>query len=163
MLRPDFARVNTGVWPAGNSGQRVVLVDAVRAPSLYHVTAEGTNALLRVIWGGSDQQLDNLIPPFEATLSGQLQLFAQPIDTAVAGGARATVARVYGPCCVPTVRGLVTGPEVLQAPAVRLTALDAVVVTPPTLAPVNLTAGQAFPVVPNLAVTSGTVLVEYSI
>jgi hypothetical protein len=164
MLRPVFSRTQAQEWAAGEVLAQRIVIDAVQAPSLYFIEATGENVTFSLTWGGNDQSLENLIPPLTATLPGQLQLKAVQVNNELPAFARASIARVYGSCCVPLVRRISTAAETLQSPVFRATALTAgAQLTPPAMAAVALAAGASFPVVPGTVVTSGTFVLDLAI
>lgn len=163
ILRVTTARVNTGQWSATEARASQVLLDAEPAPSHYAISASGHNVLFKVTWGTeATRSLDNLIPPFVATLAGTVTLLAKPAGVGEASAA-ASIARVYGACCASVARTLAVAGDVLQAPAVELRALEACTVTPPSSALVAVPAGSIWPVVPGTVLTSGRAVVSHTL
>lgn len=163
MLRLPIARVNTAEWSTSQARQAQVLLDAEPAPSLYAVSVDGRNVLLRATWGtGATRTIDRVLPPFVATLGGTVTVTAVPAAEGEAS-AVATIARVYGHCCHSVVRSLAIAGDVLDSPAVQLTAIEASTVTPPGGAPQALAAGATWAVIPGTLLASGRGVLSYAI
>jgi hypothetical protein len=153
------ARFSAGASEVGSS----VLVDHNESPeSLVDVVIQGFNVQLQITTGtAKGSRIERVLCPARFSVTGSLTVECFHRDLELAAMAWPQVARVCARSA-PMVAGVETGPIELQRQAVRVTALNACVVTVDGTA-VNLVAPQVLELRGPATLTSGRALVEYEV